>query len=96
MCFEGVYVFGGEECVKERGEEKYCWRPGVMSRNEVGEEERLLVWTVLLSLKVALLQRITVVREGMSVCEDRVNGNTLQSDDTGIAERSTVIPFSSE
>ena len=32
----------------------------------------------------------------MSVGEDRVMGNTLQSDDMGIAERSTVIPFSSE
>jgi len=27
----------GESCVKERGEERYCWRAGVMSRNE-GEE----------------------------------------------------------
>ena len=67
-----------------------------MSRNEGGEEERLLVWTVLLSLKVAFLRRITVLREGMSVGENRMTGNTLQSDDMGIAERSTVIPFSSE
>ena len=32
----------------------------------------------------------------MSVCEDRVIGNTLQSDDTRIEECSTVILFSSE
>ena len=32
-----------ESCVKERGEERYCWRAGVMSRNEGGEEETLLV-----------------------------------------------------
>ena len=67
-----------------------------MSRNEGGEEEKLFVWVVLLSLKVAFLRRITVVREGISLVEDRVTGNTLQSDDMGIAERSTVIPFSSE
>ena len=36
------------------------------------------------------------MREGMSVCEDRVIGNTLQSDDTRIAECITVTPFSSE
>ena len=30
-------------CVKERGEERYCWRAGVMSRDEGGEEEGLLV-----------------------------------------------------
>ena len=30
--------------MKERGEERYCWRAGVMSRNEGEEEEvRLLV-----------------------------------------------------
>ena len=37
-----------------------------------------------------------MVREGMSVCEDRVIGNTLQSDGTRIEECATVIPFSSE
>ena len=37
-----------------------------------------------------------MVREGMSVGEDRVIGNTLQSDDTRIEECSTVILFSSE
>ena len=33
----------GESCVKERGKERYHWRAGVMSRNEGGEEEELLV-----------------------------------------------------
>ena len=36
------------------------------------------------------------MREGMSVCEDRVIGNTLQSDDMEIVECITVTPFSSE
>ena len=36
-------------CVKERGEERYCSRAGVMSRNEGGEgEEELLVWMLFL------------------------------------------------
>ena len=38
----------GESCVEERGKERYCWRAGVMSRNEGEEEERLFVWTVFL------------------------------------------------
>ena len=33
----------GESCVEERGEERYCWRAGVMSRNEGDEGETLLV-----------------------------------------------------
>ena len=37
-----------------------------------------------------------MVREGMSVCEDRVIGNTLQSDDTRIVECPTVFTISSE
>ena len=38
-----------------------------------------------------------MVREGMSVGEDRVIGHTLQSDDTRIVEcTTTVISFSSE
>ena len=32
-----------ESCVKERGEERYCWRAGVMSRKKGEEEEELLV-----------------------------------------------------
>ena len=67
-----------------------------MSRNEGEEEEALLVWTVFFSLKARSLSRVTVVREGMSVCEDRVMGSTLQSDDTKILKCTTVIPFSCE
>ena len=37
-----------------------------------------------------------MVREGMSVCEKRVIGNTLQSDDARMVECKAVIPFSSE
>ena len=33
----------GESCVEERGNLRYCWRAGVMSRNEGGEELELLV-----------------------------------------------------
>ena len=59
-------------CVEERGEERYCWRAGVMSREEGGEEGELFVWTVFLCLNETPLSRVIVVREGMSVCEDRV------------------------
>ena len=86
----------GESCVEERGEERYCWRAGVISRNEGGEEEKLLVWMVFLHLKAHSLLRVTVAREGMSVCEVRMIGSTLQSDVTRIAECKTVISFSSE
>ena len=74
----------GESCVKERGEERYCRRAGVMSRNEGKEGEELFVWIVFFSLKA--LWRSTVVREGISVCEDRMMSSTLQSDGTRIAE----------
>lgn len=87
---------GFELCMKERGKERYCWRAGVMSRNEAGEEEELLVWTVFFSLKARSLSRETVVREGMSVCENRVMGNTLQSDVASFVECTTVFSFSSE
>ena len=66
----------------------------MISRNEGEEEEELLVWMVFLYLKAHFLSRETVLREGMSDCEDRVIGNTLQSDGTRIAEGSTT--FSSE
>ena len=33
----------GESCMKEREKERYCWRAGVMSRNEGEEEEELFV-----------------------------------------------------
>ena len=61
----------GESCVEERGKERYCWRAGVMSRNEGEEEgEKLFVWMVFFSEKAHSLSRVTVVREGMSVCEE--------------------------
>ena len=85
-----------ERFVEERGKERYCWRAGVMSRDEGEEEEGLFVWTVLLNSKAYSLSRVTVVREGMSACEDKVIGNTLQSDDSRIAECVNVTPFSSE
>ena len=77
--------------MKERGEDRYCWRAGVMSRNEEGEEEGLVVLMDFLFVKARLLKRVTVVREGMSACEKRVIGNTLQSDGTRIAECPTAI-----
>ena len=86
----------GESCVEERGEERYCWRAGVISRNEGGEEEKLLVWMVFLHLKAHSLLRVTVAREGMSVCEVRMIGSTLQSDDTRTIQCVTVPHFSSE
>ena len=67
-------------CVKERRDERYCWRAGVMSRNEGEEEEILFVWMVLLHLKACLLSRATLVREGISVCDIEATGRTLQSD----------------
>ena len=69
----------------------YRWRAGVMSRNDGEEEEELLVLMVILYLKAYSLLRVTVVREGMSVCEDRVIGNTLQSDGTRKAECVTAF-----
>ena len=80
-----------EGCVKERGKERYCWRAGVMSRNDGEEEEELLVWMVFFLKKAHLLLRVIVVREGMSVCEDRVIGNTLQSDGTRTPECTTAV-----
>ena len=76
--------------MKETMNWRYSCRAGVMSRNEGGNEEELLVLMVFLHVKAHFLQSITVVREGMSVCEDRVIGNTLQSDGTRIAECTTV------
>ena len=85
-----------ESCVKERGYLRYCCRAGVISRNEGEEEEGLFVWRVFFSEKAHPFLRVTVVREGMSVCEDRVIGNTLQGDITRKLECTTEIPFSSE
>ena len=57
-----------------------------MSRNEGEEEEELLVWMVFLFRKAHPLVRLTVVREGMSVCEIQVIGRTLQNDGARIRE----------
>ena len=54
VCFEGGEVMKGvllteregcmaEGCVKETINSRYCWRAGVMSRNEGEEGEELLV-----------------------------------------------------
>ena len=43
--------WGRGECVKERGEDRYCCRAGVMSRNEGEEEEGLFVLMDFLHLK---------------------------------------------
>ena len=67
-----------------------------MSRNEGKEEEALFVWMVFLHWNAYSLSRETVVREGISVSKDGVNGNTLQNDRTRIAECTTVFPFSSK
>ena len=42
-------------CVEEGGKERYCWRAGVMSRDEGGGRRELFVWTVLLCLKARSL-----------------------------------------
>ena len=86
----------GESCVKERGKERYCWRAGVMSRNEGEEGETLFVWMVFFHLKAHFLQSVTVEREGMSVGEGRMMSSTLQSDGTRLLECVTVFPHSSE
>ena len=86
----------GESCVKERGKERYSERAKVMSRDEGEKEEELLVRTVFFSEKACILLRVTVVREGMSVGEDKGIGNTLQSDETRIAECVTFPRFSSK
>ena len=68
----------------------------MISRNEGGKGEALFVWTIFWHLKAYSLSRVTVVREGMSVGEGRVIGNTLQSDDTRRVECVTIVTFSSE
>ena len=57
-----------------------------MSRNEGEEGEGLFVWMAFFFEKANLLLRVTVVREGMPACEDRVRENTLQSDETRFTE----------
>ena len=58
--------------MKETMNWRYSWRAGVMSRSEGEEEMKLLVRTVFFSLKAHSFSRVTEVREGMSVCEDRM------------------------
>ena len=61
-----------------------------MSRSEGEAEEELFVLMVFLYLNACSLLRVTVMREGMSVCEERVMGNTLQSNVTRIEECETT------
>ena len=60
----GDLVLGLEWRVKETMNWRYCWRAGVMSRNEGGEEEELLVLMVFLREKAHFLLRATAVRRG--------------------------------
>ena len=85
-------MIANSEYVKETMNCRYSWRAAVMSRNE-GENEKkeLLVWMVFWHLIAYSLSRVTVVREGMSVCEDGVIGSTLQSDGARILKRVTVF-----
>lgn len=61
-----------------------------MSRNERAEVEELFVLTVIISVKAKPPLRATVVREGMSACEEKVIGNTLQSDGMRIMKGRTT------
>ena len=61
-----------------------------MSRNEGEEKEQLSVMTAFFIEKAYPLLRVTVVREGMSVGEDRVIGSTLQIDGTRKTECNTA------
>ena len=85
----------GDECVEETGNDRYCKRRGLTSRNERGETRELFVWTLFFFAKAFDMQRDTIETAGMSVCEDRAIGNTLQSDGTRILEGAT-LPKSSE
>ena len=61
-----------------------------MSMNERAEVEELFVLTVIISVKAKPPLRATVVREGMSACEEKVIGNTLQSDGMRIMKGRTT------
>lgn len=61
-----------------------------MSMNERAEVEELFVLTVIISVKAKPPLRATVVREGMSACEEKVIGNTLQSDGMRILKGRTT------
>lgn len=58
--------------------------------NERAEVEELFVLTVIISVKAKPPLRATVVREGMSACEEKVIGNTLQSDGMRILKGRTT------
>ena len=90
-----VWEEGGERMEQQDDDGMYSAR-APMSRNEGDEEEELLVWMVFVYLKAYSLFRVTVVREGMPVCEVRVIRHTLQSDRTRMLECMTVFSFSSE
>mgnify|MGYP000362211301 FL=1 len=66
-----------------------------MSRNEGDEEMELLVRTFFLHLKTNSVLRVTVVREGMSIGEDREKRNTLQNDGRRTVEYAIVFSISS-
>lgn len=85
----------GDECVEERGKDRYCKRRGLTSRNEGGEKRKLFVWTLFFFAKAFDMQRDTIETAGMSMSEDRAVGITLQSDGTNILECAT-LPKSSE
>ena len=61
-----------------------------MSMNERAEVEELFVLTVIISVKAKPPLSATVVREGMSVCEEILIGNTLQSDSMRIMKGRTT------
>ena len=63
----GDLVLGLEWRVKETMNWRYCWRAGVMPRNEGGEGEELMVLMVFLREKAHFLLRATVARRGQ-VC----------------------------
>lgn len=81
--------------MEERGNDRYCKRVGLTSRNEGERIRELFVWTVFFFEKAFDMQRDTIETAGMSVCEDRAIGNTLQKDGTRILECAT-LPKSSE
>ncbi len=65
----------------------------MISRNEGEEGKELFTRTVSISEKAHSLLRVIVVSKGMSVCEDGMIGNTLQSDGTRIAECRNESPI---
>ena len=60
------------------------------------EEKELFVFTIIFSLKTYSLRRVTVVREGMSGCNEGKIEITLQRDVTRTIECTTVLLFRSK